>query len=277
MNAIQSFIQAAQSKASSSRKPVLLFVPYAGGSACSFPAVRAALADELDVMGVSYPGRTLAADGAWAGGFDEMVDCVVQSTRACGGREVALWGHSLGAIVAMEASHRLMAQGSRQIRCVIASASRPPHLFRVQLPDVVSDQDTMKAMVSLGGMPSQIMVNPRRTARWLPMLKADLEAGRRYRFVARMPLPMPITVLSGCEDPLAPQDEMAEWGRHTSAAFDHHALKGGHFFVHGQERLTARLIRDAVFTSVSEEIEAEHIAVCQPANIDSVALEANVS
>jgi surfactin synthase thioesterase subunit len=148
-------------------------------------------------------------------------------------RPFALFGHSLGAIVAFELSRTLRRE----------SAPAPVHLFvsgRIapQLADArprlhsMPDDDLVRELSGLGGTPAALLDSAGVRSAVLPVLRADLALNEMYRHVAEEPLDVPLTVFGGHSDPKTSVTELASWQAQTTRRpFGLHMMAGGHFFV----------------------------------------------
>ncbi|WP_238846327.1 thioesterase II family protein [Nocardia terpenica] len=85
----------------------LVCFPHAGGAASYFTPVARALAPDVDVLAVQYPGRQ---DRRSEPGIDDigvLADRVHDIIRTWPSRPLTLFGHSMGAVVAFEVARRL--------------------------------------------------------------------------------------------------------------------------------------------------------------------------
>jgi medium-chain acyl-[acyl-carrier-protein] hydrolase len=57
---------------------------------------------------------------------------------------------------------------------------------------------------------------------------------------------VPMTILGGSGDRLAPAETLEEWGSYTRESFDVSVYAGGHFFLHSDE--------EAVLATVAERL-----------------------
>lgn len=103
----------------------LVVLPHAGGSASFFRPLAAALAPELDVLTVQYPGRQDRRSEKSIEDIGEYADRIHEVLLAEADRPTALYGHSMGAILAFEVACRLEASGHAPL-AVIASGRRAP-------------------------------------------------------------------------------------------------------------------------------------------------------
>lgn len=255
-----------------SSRPVIVMLPYAGGSACSFSELRARLTTRANVLGIDYPGRGSAASKDACSSIEGMANAVVTAITSSGHASVTLWGYSLGAIVAVEVMRQLAQAGSPcRVQHLVAAACRPPHLFQVPLPAGLSDEDFIATTVRLGCLPARTSHSPRVLSRLLPLLRADLDAAARHRHV-HAPIPrVPITVLGGRGDPLVPMHDLAAWQLHTQARCQPYVFGGDHFFVNQHLDAIARILLDAAFGHASHELED-----ALPASFDSDTREAEL-
>jgi surfactin synthase thioesterase subunit len=141
---------------------------------------------------------------------------------------LALFGHSMGAIVAFELARAL----GRDVVHLIASGSAGPSLPRGgrglhQLPH----DELVAELERLGGTPEEVLQNRELLDLLVPRLRADLTASETYR---RRPAPLlacPITVLGGRDDRAVSGASLAAWADETTGGFAQHMLAGDHFFV----------------------------------------------
>lgn len=89
----------------------LLCVPYAGGSPAMYQRWRTRLADLVDVLPLCPPGRAHRFNEPPLHDVHELADEVAVASAQLCDRPVALFGYSLGALVALEVTRRLTAFG----------------------------------------------------------------------------------------------------------------------------------------------------------------------
>lgn len=220
----------------------LFCLPYAGGGASIFHHWPALLPSSIEVCSVQLPGRenrfteapyrdsaTLARD------FLAIVLPYLE-------RPFALFGHSLGALVAFEFVRQLTAAGGPPARRLFVSASRPPHYPNRRPPmRVASDEALLAELHQLGGTPQSVLMSPELMALALPTLRADFAVHETHRSEAV--LDVPITAFCGAADREVSIEEMGAWGARTHAAFSLHVIAGDHFFLREQpERLLAHVV-----------------------------------
>lgn len=227
-------------------KTAIVFAPHAGGSASAFAPVRVRLLECMDFIGARYPGRCPDRISQSPRTVYEMAACVITAVdahAASASRGLTLWGYSLGALVVWEAARRLVQRGWPRVDRVVVAACRPPHLFSTRhIPAHACESEFLEAVKRLGGLPLAALNNPQWLAHAMPVLRADFLVCERYRCDDAMPLPVPLMVMSGAGDELAPAAQMREWRRYSTVACDEYTFTGGHFFVHEHAAHVAAII-----------------------------------
>jgi surfactin synthase thioesterase subunit len=142
----------------------------------------------------------------------------------------ALYGHSMGAIVAFELARALAAQGAAPARLFV-SGRRAPDLPLSHPPLHALDEPALLGYLrAMGGVDGRLLARPQWTAGYLPTLRADLQVSDAYVYRPGPPLPLPIHAFRGRHDASVSLEEILGWRRHTAAGFVFRSLPGGHFF-----------------------------------------------
>ncbi|SEJ02861.1 thioesterase II family protein [Paraburkholderia diazotrophica] len=230
-------------------KPTIVFAPHAGGSASALAPVRVRLLEHANFIGVNYPRRRHGSIARAPRSVDEMAlhaVVAIDARAASAPLGVTLWGHSLGAIVVVEAARRLMQRGRPRVNHVIITSCRPPHLFSTRhISACAQEEEFLEAVTRLGSVRSGTLDSRQWLSHAMQALRADFLACDEYRCDDATPLPIPLTVMSGADDELAPPAQMVEWHRYTTVACTEHTFAGGHFFVHDHAAEVAAIITQA--------------------------------
>ncbi|HWM83310.1 MAG TPA: alpha/beta fold hydrolase [Pseudolabrys sp.] len=214
----------------------LFCFPYAGAAASAFRLWPSGLADGIDVCAIQLPGRANRLQEPPLSSIGAMVDAVVDAMADYLDRPFALFGHSMGGLLAFEVAHALAARGWKAPRHLIVSARRAPRvpdpssLLHV-LPDAEFVAEIQRRY---GGIPDEILAHADVLALLLPCLRADITALETYRPPQRPPLHCPLTVFGGAEDRFVSPMDIAQWRRETTGTFDMRIFPGGHFYLDAQ-------------------------------------------
>ncbi|NJQ16987.1 thioesterase II family protein [Streptomyces bohaiensis] len=207
--------------------------PHAGGSAGYFHPVARALAPAVEVLAVQYPGRQDRYREPCLESVAELADGAVAALRPRAGRPLALFGHSLGAVVAFEVALRLSREGVGPVGLIV-SGRRAPSRYRDESLHQASDSRLLGEIDRLSGTAAGVLDEPELVRMLLPALRADYRAVERYRSRPGAVVPCPVLVLTGDQDPLTSLDEARDWKAHTTGDCTVEAFPGGHFYLNDQ-------------------------------------------
>jgi len=211
----------------------LLCLPHAGGSASFYLPVAQALAGQVDVVAVQYPGRQDRRREPVVTSIPELADRLVPVVAPLLDRPVAVFRHSMGAVLGFELALRLEAAGQR-LRRLFVSGRRGPSAHRDECFHRLDDPALVTELRRLNGTDSAILGDAELLAMILPAVRGDLTAIETYRCAPGRNLDCPITVLVGDDDPRTTVDEARSWAGHTTADSELFVLPGGHFYLVGQ-------------------------------------------
>jgi medium-chain acyl-[acyl-carrier-protein] hydrolase len=226
----------------------LLCVPYAGVGASAYRLWRGALSPDIEVLALQAPGRESRLRET---PFTEMQSLVTAATEAVRDEldvPFAIFGHSVGALIAFELVRHLRDEGCSEPVHLFVSGRRPPHLpprhpAIAQLPDheFVAEIDRR-----YGGIPAEVMSEPDLLALLLPGLKADIALFEGYRYRPLAPLACPISAYGGSQDADAVPADLGRWQQLTRGAFTVRTFPGAHFFLQTAHADVVRAVGDAL-------------------------------
>lgn len=215
-----------------SAAPVTLWcLPNAGASAAAYAGWRRTAPEGLRIAPLELPGRGARGGEALLEDFDTLCDDVqraLQAQRA--GEPYALFGHSMGALLAFELAHRLEHAGDPPRALFVAGSPAPALRDPDRFAGPFDDAALLAQMRALGGTPQILLDHPEMMALALPVLRADFRACSRYTRRERPPLTMPVHAFGGRAD-AAVGESIAGWADETVGATSLTWYDGGHFFV----------------------------------------------
>jgi surfactin synthase thioesterase subunit len=223
----------------------LICFPHAGGTPSAYRDWPDHLGGPVQIVPVLLPGRGFRLSerprtdlGAMAA---DIAGALIEQGLA---DNYALFGHSMGALLAYEVACELRARGAAEAQHLFVSGSRAPHLYGRGLGADLGDEALLRMVRDLGGLEG-LGIDPRTGespfARRLPVLRADLVACETYHWTPRRPLDCPMTAFSAAADPIATPSQVEEWREYTYGSLLRHHLPGGHFYLNGPGR--SRLLR----------------------------------
>jgi medium-chain acyl-[acyl-carrier-protein] hydrolase len=188
----------------------LFCLHHAGGTTASFAAWSFS---GVDVTKLGYRGRDF-------GSVAEAADVLAKRTEASPSPRLALYGHSMGAILAFEVALRL--QDAGRLEHVFLAAARPP----CEIPDSAAAAPLAAEFAAASAASSGAM-----SERAREVLLEDLALLATYP--GRRPagqLKVPATILYSLDDPVVPATVSVHWAAWCSPAPRLVEVSGGHLF-----------------------------------------------
>jgi surfactin synthase thioesterase subunit len=223
----------------------LVCLPHAGAGATSFTRWLELFPPWISAVRVQLPGREDVAARPPFRRVSDAVDALLPQVMELDA-PVAMYGHSMGALVGFELVRALRAEGRPPLHFFV-SGRRAPHLpaRKATIHHLPDDEfmDALQAMGGAGGLTSRSRAFQRYATR---LIKADLELSEEHTHRPEPRLPCPITAFYGTEDPIVDEDQVEAWQEHTDAAFEVHTFPGDHFFHQHHRAAIARTIAYAL-------------------------------
>lgn len=247
----------------------LLCLPYSGGSAMVYARWRRLLPSWIDVRPVEWPGRGARMDEPLATDPRALAAQLAGELDTQLNGPYALFGHSLGAVIAFELAHGLLDRGAAAPAILFASGTEAPAVRNgSRWREPMSDEALMQELRNLQGTPDEALSNVELMRSALPVLRADFLMCGAYVYRPRRPLPCPVHVFGGADDETG-REALEAWRQETSASFALDILPGHHFFIHTQqaqliERIGAALARQSGRT-IDLHWSEDHERVLRPA------------
>ncbi|UIJ59134.1 alpha/beta fold hydrolase [Amycolatopsis acidiphila] len=187
----------------------------------------------LQVVPVLLPGRGRRADDPALMSAEEIAvplarQIAIHSRQQ---REIALFGHSMGALlayvtaVALERDH-----GMSPVRLFVAAAGAPHRPSRLRPVRMLPDEELLAEVLAVGGTPDAVRYDQETLRNAVPALRADAAVVETYRHDGHV-LSCPITVFLGAADPVVTRDSARRWSELTATPATICTLPGDHFFV----------------------------------------------
>ncbi|GGL11890.1 thioesterase II family protein [Planomonospora parontospora] len=208
----------------------LICFAHAGGSATAYRDWPALLPDTVELYGVQLPGRADRYGEPLPESMDALAAAVAGELAPLLDRRFALFGHSLGALVAYEVTRILEGRGTGPVR-LFASGCAAPHERRDRGYAEYDDDRLVAVLNRLGGTETEVLAHGELRKLVLPYVRGDFRLAERYLHRPGLPLRTPISVLVGDADPVVTPAQAKAWETHTASDFSMAVFPGGHFYL----------------------------------------------
>jgi medium-chain acyl-[acyl-carrier-protein] hydrolase len=211
---------------------VLVCFHFAGGSAQSFFTWRDADKNGFDLFAAELPGRGRRTREAFVDSIPELAMNLADSMSTLPNKPYVFFGHSLGALIAYETARVLIARGHHGLTKLIISARQSPDCISVSEGLPLLDEGSLTSYLrNLAGTPEVVLKNEDLMRMVIPILRADLELIYNHKHVPSKAMDIPIITIGAINDDYVTFESLLGWGNMTTAAFQLHMIKGGHFAI----------------------------------------------
>ncbi|MGW6456772.1 thioesterase II family protein [Streptomyces sp. NPDC055078] len=231
----------------------LVCVPYAGGGAAAFHGWSALLPPGVEQWTLRLPGRDSRMREPAATDLTALAADAAEALAARLQGPFAVFGHSLGAFIALETVRALEARwGLRASLLAVSGRAAPQSGHHTSAVHRLPDDAFLETLHRrYRAVPKEVLDDPEMRRLFLPVLRADVTMLETYRFRAGRPLGCPVSVYGGVDDTETRAGALTAWGELTTGGSTVRLLPGGHFFPHtARARLLRLLSGDLVSTLV---------------------------
>lgn len=207
-------------------------LPYAGGSASIYRDWISELKPEIEVCPIEYPGHASRFCDPYYSSIEAAAEEISETILRKNPSDYVIYGHSMGALIALETAFVLEKKTDILPKAVIVAASRPPHMRNkgINLREL-SKEELLQTIVSRGQFEPEILECEELMEMIADILYADVQMFTRYtRSYEERKIHVPLLALFGEEDEETPQEDMQEWQKYTEQDFSLQVFRGNHFF-----------------------------------------------
>jgi medium-chain acyl-[acyl-carrier-protein] hydrolase len=232
----------------------LFCLPHAGGGAALFRTWPAALPASVEVCAVQLPGRETRFSETSFSRWQPLVATLADDLSSVIDRPYAIFGHSMGALLAFELVRQLRRLDCPEPVHLFAGGHRAPPLPSLE-PAIhaLPDQAFRAELRQRQGTPDSVLENDDLMQALTPMLRADFAVCETYDYRPEPCLDCPVTALGGQLDETVPVQHLAAWRDLTSSAFEALLLPGGHFFPTTHQKALLDYLRRTLSGIVGEQ------------------------
>lgn len=236
----------------------LFCLPYAGGSKQAYADWKKYAGEnfprKIEIEGIEIKGRGERFGTGFYRDFAEAVDDIyLLIADQLDQGDYALYGHSMGAVLAYELYYKIAA----------ARRKLPGHIFftgrygplvknNMYVSSGLPEAELIRRLLELGGIPEQLPESRELLEFYLPIIKNDLRVLETYIFREREDkIQCGITVMNGQEDRTDTCRHIT-WRDLCGGECRWYYLSGGHFFINHNKEKIFQIMAERLFNEERE-------------------------
>ncbi|HDX9580238.1 TPA: thioesterase [Bacillus pseudomycoides] len=234
------------------KKLKLICIPPAGGTATAYWKWKPYLHPSIELVSVELSGKGSRFSQPLYENVEEAVCDILSSIRKdISGCTYAVFGHSMGAMLAFELLHALESSGFNLPVCSFFSGKNPPHQATYKNRHLLNDEEFWDEIRRIGGTPEEVLVNLEVRELLSPILRRDFKLVDTYKFTpGRATINCPFVVMNGHKDSLISTEKMKEWELYSKCKTNLHDFKGGHFFIFDNAEEVVKMVNQYLLRHV---------------------------
>ena len=225
------------------KEPILFCFHHAGGNAGQLRQ-WAGVKDDVAIVPVEYAGHGCRMDEEFPESIQEIANELAKAIFVnYQNRDVYVYGHSLGTLIAFETVKVLERLGVRVNRLIVAGRGAPFDAELIDFKSHMGVEALIEEMRRVGGMEEELLQDKRFMEFFSPIILHDYWLHERYEYDGSH-IAAPISAHCANGDADTNLEQMSQWQQVTSGSFDKRGFEGGHFFVLESEEYLSILISE---------------------------------
>lgn len=222
----------------------LFCFPHAGGTVFMFSKWKELINHKIEFIPIEYSGRSYRYKENLYSDFDSIIeDMYIQVIKNIGDSDFAIFGHSMGGLVAYEVSRVLKEKNNIEPKHIFISGRPAPNCdFHEKRLHKLPDEIFKREVLNNGGIPEILKERPNYLELYLRVLKNDFIALDTYKFIFSKKLNSQFTILNGKDDIIG--SYVKGWENLTNSNCDFLYFKGGHFYIYDQYKMVIKVINE---------------------------------
>lgn len=221
--------------------PQLFLLHFAGGNCYSYRFLTPML-QGFEVIALELPGRGKRMEEALIRDFDDAaVDFYQQINALLTGSPFLIYGHSMGAYLALRVANMLEIAGNGPAGIVVSGNAGPGIVRKEKKVRYLMERtEFMQELLQIGGIPNELIDNDEVFSFFEPVLRADFEIAERHDLRREPAIQAPLYAIMGSLEESV--GEINNWSGFTKGGFYSEVLEGDHFFIYRHPHRIAGII-----------------------------------
>ena len=231
----------------------LFCIPYSGGSSSVYYKWKRQLHPSIELCPLELAGRGRRMREPFyetvQQAADDISNMIIEQLQ--GEEPYAIYGHSMGALLAYETYYALKDKGIHEPEHVFFSGRKAPHdeaekSEYYKLPEA----DFLNVVFHYGGNTREILQNRELLDLFVPILRADFKIAEIYQYHPHTEkIQCEITVVNGRNDLSISKSDIVMWSELVDGYCQYRWISGEHFFISENVDATVKLINEVLAVS----------------------------
>lgn len=230
----------------------LFCLPYAGGSSVIYTTWKNYVDSSIELCPIELAGRGKRFQEPLYNTIKEMVEDVYEQIKDDIEKDsYAIFGHSMGSIIAYELCHKLEEKNTRKPVHVFFSGHKAPSIIKDdEIIHDLPDEEFKNKLIELGGTPKEFFESKELCDMFIPIIRADFKAVENYTYnSSNDKLNINISVLYGKKEEMT-MNEILQWRNHTNGETKIYPFEGDHFFINDNSQNIVNIINHTLFDNM---------------------------
>lgn len=232
------------------KRTKLFCIPYSGGSSSVYYKWKRLLHTSITLCPLELAGRGRRMKEPFynsvAQAAEDISDMILGQLEE--GEPYAIYGHSMGALLAYETYYALKAKGAHEPEHIFFSGRKAPQdeaekSEYYKLPE----EEFLNVVFHYGGNTREIMQNRELLDLFVPILRADFKIAEIYSYqMHNSKVQCECTVVNGRNDRSISKPDVVMWSELIDGYCQYRWISGEHFFISENVEAVATLINDVL-------------------------------
>lgn len=223
---------------------ILFCLPYAGGSEVIYFKWRKYINASVQLVPIELKGRGRRFNEDFYENIEEAIEDIFENIKdKILDNEYAIYGHSMGSLLAYELYHKIFSENIRMPKHIFFSGSKAPCIPREKkCIHLLPDDEFIKKVIELGGTQQEVAESKELLQLFTPVLRNDFKILEKYVYQEKKDkIQCDISILNGKDDDIALEGLLA-WKNHGNNGFEVYNFDGDHFFINTNVENIAKII-----------------------------------